>query len=76
VYKSGEDYQRRYYGASEVQLVTDNSRGGELTQQERDEVLDQLLGPNMKNLMPLLNNPPAGGPASKSGLTSPGGNHP
>lgn len=74
VYRSGEDYQRRYYGASEVQLVTDNSNGAELTQQERDEVLNQILGPNMKNLMPLLNNPPAGGSASPSGTTSPGGN--
>jgi hypothetical protein len=41
VYKVGEDYQRRYYGSAEFQLVMP----AELTRAQRDEMLVQLLGP-------------------------------
>jgi hypothetical protein len=41
VYKAGEDYQRRYYGAAQVQLVMP----AELSREERDDVLQQLIGP-------------------------------
>jgi hypothetical protein len=41
VYKVGEDYQRRYFGAAEVQLLL----ASDLSQARRDEVLVQLLGP-------------------------------
>jgi hypothetical protein len=41
VYKVGEDYQRRYFGAAEVQVLV----SPDLTQADRDDVLVQLLGP-------------------------------
>ena len=41
VYKVGEDYQRRYFGAAEVQILV----SPDLSQADRDDVLVQLLGP-------------------------------
>ena len=41
VYKVGEDYQRRYFGAAEVQLLV----SPDLPQADRDDILVQLLGP-------------------------------
>jgi len=66
VYKSGEDYQRGYFGAAEFQLVT----GPELTPQERDEAFIDLLGPN-ENVLKILEN--RGGEGNHP-LPSPGGN--
>jgi hypothetical protein len=56
VYTSGEDYQRRYYGAAEFQLVT----GPRMTREERDQAFLDLLGPN-ENLIRTLENRDPGG---------------
>jgi hypothetical protein len=56
VYTSGEDYQRRYYGAAEFQLVT----GPRMTRRERDQAFLDLLSPNEK-LIWTLENRDAGG---------------
>jgi hypothetical protein len=61
VYKSGEDYQRGYYGAAEFQLVT----GAELTSQERDQAFIDLLSPNQNILWTLENRAPGGKPYDK-----------
>jgi hypothetical protein len=53
---SGEDYQRRHFGAAEFQLVT----GPGLTQQERDQAMVDLLTP-CENLILTLENRPSGG---------------
>ena len=55
VYLSGEDYQRRYYGASEFQLVTTK-----MTPEERDQAFIDLLSPN-ENLIRTLENRDPGG---------------
>ena len=41
VYKVGQDYQRRYFGATEVQLLV----SPDLPEADRDDILVQLLGP-------------------------------
>jgi hypothetical protein len=56
VYTSGEDYQRRYYGAAEFQLVT----GPQMTPQQRDQAFVELLTP-CENLLLTLENRPTGG---------------
>jgi Protein of unknown function (DUF3485) len=56
VYTSGEDYQRRYYGAAEFQLVT----GPRMTRQERDQAFLDLLSPNEKLIRTLENRDPGG----------------
>jgi hypothetical protein len=56
VYTSGEDYQRRYYGAAEFQLVT----GPRMTPQERDQAFVDLLTPCENLLLTLENRPPGG----------------
>jgi Protein of unknown function (DUF3485) len=56
VYTSGEDYQRRYYGAAEFQLVT----GPRMTEQQRDQALLDLLSPN-ETLIRILENREPGG---------------
>lgn len=53
VYQSGEDYQRRYYGAAQFQFVFPN----ELSRPIRDEILAELLGPNMNVVKTLMNQP-------------------
>jgi hypothetical protein len=57
VYTSGEDYQRRYYGAAEFQLVT----GPQMKRQDRDQALIDLLSSNESLLRTLENRPDAGG---------------
>jgi hypothetical protein len=56
VYTSGEDYQRRYYGATEFQLVT----GPQMTPQKRDQALIDILTP-CQDLLTTLENRPRGG---------------
>ncbi len=56
VYTSGEDYQRRYYGAAEFQFVT----GTRMTRQERDQAFLDLMGPNEKLIRTLENRDPGG----------------
>jgi hypothetical protein len=58
VYLSGEDYQRRYYGATEFQLVIDPQI---VKLQDRDQALIDLLTPNESLLKTLENRPDAGG---------------
>lgn len=56
VYKSGEDYQRRYFGAAEFQLIT----GSQMSREQRDQAFADLLGPN-ENVIRLLENRDPGG---------------
>lgn len=56
VYESGEDYQRRYFGAAEFQLVS----GSEMTTQELDQAFEDLLGPNEAMILTLENRAPGG----------------
>ena len=56
VYTSGEDYQRRYYGAAEFQLIT----GPRMTPEQRDQALLDLLGAN-ESLIRILENRNPGG---------------
>jgi hypothetical protein len=56
VYTSGEDYQRRYFGAAEFQMVTD----AELSREQRDEIFTELLAPNMTMIRTLMNRDPGG----------------
>ena len=57
VYTSGEDYQRRYYGATEFQMVTEPR----MKPQDRDQAFIDLLSPNESLLRTLENRPDAGG---------------
>ena len=57
VYTSGEDYQRRYYGAAEFQMVTNP----QMKPQDRDQALIDLLAPNENLLKTLENRLNAGG---------------
>jgi hypothetical protein len=52
VYASGEDYQQRYYGAAQFQFVFPD----ELTQAARDEILAEILAPNLNVVTTLMNN--------------------
>jgi hypothetical protein len=56
VYTSGEDYQRRYYGAAEFQLIS----GPRMTRAQRDQALIDLLGPNERLIRILENRNPGG----------------
>jgi len=51
VYKSGEDYQRRYYGAAQFQFVF----SAEYKRQDRDRFLVDFLTPNLGPIAALLN---------------------
>jgi hypothetical protein len=51
VYKSGEDYQRRYYGAAQFQFVFPN----ELSQSVRDQIMTELLENNVSVIRALTN---------------------
>jgi hypothetical protein len=41
--KAAEDYERRYYGAAQVQLVFDSLAGQEMSAGERDQVFSTLM---------------------------------
>ena len=56
VYTSGEDYQRRYFGAAEFQLMA-RSR---MTGQQLDHALIDLLSPNQNVIRTLMNRAPGG----------------
>jgi hypothetical protein len=53
VYTSGEDYQRRYFGAAEFQVVFDNP----MTSEQRDSAFIDLLAPNLNVVRTLMNRP-------------------
>ena len=63
IYKSGEDYQQRYYGAAEFQFVFSN----DFSEQDRDLMLAELLGPNMNVVRTLMNDGPTTG---QTGVTT------
>lgn len=56
VYTSGEDYQRRYFGAAEFQLIFN----AEMPQEQRDQAMVELLNP-MQNVIRTLMNKDTGG---------------
>jgi hypothetical protein len=56
VYTSGEDYQRRYFGAAEFQLVFETS----MTSEQRDQAFIDLLAPNLNVIRTLMNRDPGG----------------
>jgi hypothetical protein len=51
VYKSGEDYQRRYFGAAEFQIVGQ----GQATMEQMDQAFVDLLTPNEDVIRTLMN---------------------
>jgi hypothetical protein len=51
IYKSGEDYQRRYYGAAQFQFIFPD----EMTEAERDQFMSDVLAPNLSVIEVLLN---------------------
>jgi len=51
VYQSGEDYQRRYFGAAQFQFVFP----GELSQPSRDQIFASLMRPNLGVITTLIN---------------------
>jgi len=51
VYQSGEDYQRRYYGAAQFQFVFPN----DLSQPVRDRIMTELLEQNVSVIRTLMN---------------------
>ncbi|MDP9174824.1 MAG: EpsI family protein [Planctomycetota bacterium] len=55
VYKSGEDYQRRYYGAAEFQMVS----SAPMTRDQRDQAFVDLLTPIEDVIRKLENRDPA-----------------
>ncbi len=62
IYKSGEDYQRRYYGAAEFQVVMP----GHMSREQRDQVFEEIMGPLMPVIQVLMNHEPAKGADAKS----------
>jgi Protein of unknown function (DUF3485) len=56
VYTSGEDYQRRYFGAAEFQLVFQT----QMTTEQRDQAFVDLLAPNLNVIRTLMNRQPGG----------------
>jgi hypothetical protein len=51
VFRAAEDYQRRYFGAAQFQVVM----SGDLSEAERDEIFNVLVGANTKTIRLLLN---------------------
>jgi hypothetical protein len=50
IYRAAEDYQNRYYGAAQVQLVMPP----DLSDAERRQIFDELIGPNTWIIRTLL----------------------
>ena len=48
VEEAAEDYQQRYYGAAQFQVVFDGLASADRSREERDEVFSALIGPNLK----------------------------
>ncbi|MEO6435287.1 MAG: hypothetical protein ABIP55_05945 [Tepidisphaeraceae bacterium] len=46
--QAAEDYQQRYYGAAQFQVVFHGQASAEGSREERDEVFATLMGPNLK----------------------------
>jgi hypothetical protein len=45
VEQAAEDYQQRYYGAAQFQVVFQSSSTDQMTRQERDEIFNTLMEP-------------------------------
>ena len=46
--EAAEDYQQRYYGAAQFQVVFDGLASNDRSREERDEMFATLIGPNLK----------------------------
>jgi hypothetical protein len=46
--EAAEDYQQRYYGAAQFQVVFSGLASADRSRDERDEIFAALLGPNLK----------------------------
>jgi hypothetical protein len=46
--QAAEDYQQRYYGAAQFQVVFDCDASAEPPSERRDEIFATLIGPNLK----------------------------
>jgi hypothetical protein len=46
--QAAEDYQQRYYGAAQFQVVFDFEASAEPSRERRDEIFATLMGPNLK----------------------------
>jgi len=66
--QAAEDYQQRYYGAAQFQVVFDCDASAEPPTERRDEIFATLIGPNLK-LIETLTSTSAGTPGT-SGLSS------
>jgi hypothetical protein len=54
VAQAAEDYQQRYYGAAQFQVVFHGLAATDRSQQERDEIFATLMGPNLSLIQTLL----------------------
>jgi hypothetical protein len=54
VNKAAEDYQQRYYGAAQFQVVFSSVMGNELPQEQRDQIFQTLVGANTSVIKALL----------------------
>jgi hypothetical protein len=48
VEQAAEDYQQRYYGAAQFQVVFHGQASAEPSREERDQIFATLMGPNIK----------------------------
>ena len=48
VEQAAEDYQQRYYGAAQFQMVFQTEASAEPSREQRDEIFATLMGPNLK----------------------------
>lgn len=48
VERAAEDYQQRYYGAAQFQVVFHGQASAERSREERDEIFATLMGPNIQ----------------------------
>jgi hypothetical protein len=48
VEEAAEDYQQRYYGAAQFQVVFHGLASADRSRDERDEMFATLIGPNLK----------------------------
>ena len=48
VEQAAEDYQQRYYGAAQFQVVFSGLASADRSREERDEIFATLIGPNLK----------------------------
>jgi hypothetical protein len=64
---SAEDYQQRYYGAAQVQVVFNSIDGPGLTTEERDEIFRTLISKTLPAVKAVLDTTPVSRTLKKSG---------